>query len=147
MSYTPPNKHNVYLNLEQIRTPQSRFNLVLNFGASVPSLNQLNTVIDTRVSAQISGTNTEIFINHGQLSAQIDTRINTQVSGLNWEDADNQGQVIAVINTAIKATMSGINDINHLLGVSHGVNTRYLRAITALSYRNTMVQANIKSLK
>ncbi|WP_010117796.1 hypothetical protein [Acinetobacter sp. P8-3-8] len=133
MPYTPPNKHNVYLNFEQISTPQSRFNLVLNFGANTPSLNQLNTRIDTRISVQISGTNTEIFLNHGQLNAQIITRVHAKISGLNWENVDNRGRLQASLCTDIESSLIGINDINHLVGVSYGFNMRYQKAIACLS--------------
>lgn len=133
MPYTPPNKHNVYLNFEQISTPQSRFNLVLNFGANTPSLNQLNTRIDTRISVQISGTNTEIFLNHGQLNAQIITRVHAEISGLNWENVDNRGRLQAILCTDIESSLIGINDINHLVGVSYGFNMRYQKAIACLS--------------
>lgn len=133
MSYTPPNKHNVYLNFEQISTPQSRFNLVLNFGANIPNLNQLNARIDTRISVQVSGTNTEIFINRGQLNAQIDTRVSAKISGLNWENVDNRGRLQASLCTDIESSLIGINDINHLVGVSYDFNMRHQKAIACLS--------------
>ena len=133
MSYTPPNKHNVYLSFEQISTPQSRFNLDLNFGANTPSLNQLNARIDTRISVQISGTNTEIFINRGQLNAQIDMRVNAKISGLNWENVDNRGRLQAILCTDIESSLIGVNNINHLVGVSYGFDMRYQKAIACLS--------------
>lgn len=133
MPYTPPNKHNVYLSFEQISTPQSRFNLVLNFGASTPSLNQLNARIDTRISVQISGTNTEIFINRGQLNVQIDMRVNAKISGLNWENVDNRGRLQAILCTDIESSLIGVNNINHLVGVSYGFDMRYQKAIACLS--------------
>ena len=125
MSNTPPNKHNILLNFEQINKQQSRFNLVLNFGEARPSINYLNS--------NISGSNTEILINRGQLNTKIDTRVDAEIFGINWENVDNRGQVLAHINTSVESEILGINDINHILGVSIGLSAKFKKAIACLS--------------
>jgi len=117
MSYTPPDAHNVILDFEQLTTPVDSHNLVLNFGDVEPQLSTLNAVVDTRIQAFISGSNTEIVINHGDLLATINTNIHAEISGTNWENIDNRGFLLAVVNTSIQVDVTGINDINHIRGL------------------------------
>lgn len=132
MSYTPPDAHSVNLNFDTPLTPVDSHNLILNFGGEVKR-NTLHASLKTGFRALISGTNTEITVNTGQLVAALKTGFKAQINGTNTEYVDNRGVLRASIKTSISADLEGINDINHLIGVSLGLNTRFRKAIACLS--------------
>ncbi|MEG1234655.1 MAG: hypothetical protein RSE18_12560, partial [Acinetobacter sp.] len=138
MPYTPPHKHRIDLNFEQLFTPANRHNIVLNFGESSAQINSLNAVVDTRIQSQISGTNTAIQVNSGLLLGSVDTRICAEISGTNWENVDNRGTLLAVIDTSIHASVSGINDINNIRGIEAYWIEKYQRAIPCLIAPNIL---------
>ena len=138
MPYTPPHKHRIDLNFEQLFAPANRHNIVLNFGESSAQINSLNAVVDTRIQSQISGTNTAIQVNSGLLLGSVDTRIRAEISGTNWENVDNRGTLLAVIDTSIHASVSGINDINNIRGIEAYWISEYQRAKPCLIAPNML---------
>ena len=132
MSYTPPDAHSVTLNFEQPLSPVDSHNLVLNFGDSAPQITILKAKINTRIRALITGSNTELVVESGILKASINTSIQASIRGTNYENVDNHSYLKVEISGLISAKVSGINDINHLVGVSYGLNSLYYSAILRL---------------
>ena len=132
MSYTPPDAHSVNLNFETPLTPVDSHNLILNFGETAQR-NALQAPLKTGFHAVISGSNTEIIVNHGQLSADFKTAIQAQINGTNFELVDNRGILQTSIKTSMQASVIADNDINHILGVSIRLGMQFKRAIASLS--------------
>src|SRR5690606_18864368 len=90
----------------------------------------INTVLDTEFGFDVVAVFSESADGIGQIDAVLDTSFSFEVGAVFVEN-------ICIIDTVLDAEflfeVKALFDINHLVGVSHSINARYWRAITALS--------------
>lgn len=152
LNFKPDNtdSHNIILNFEHLADGSTN----LNFGDDVSAV--IDTVLDTEFLFEV----TAVYADSGANTAVIDTVLDTEFSfdviAVFSENTDVIGQIDTVLDTSfsfeVEAVFSenlctidtvldaefqfeviAVFDINHLVGVSYGLDMRYQKAIAALS--------------
>lgn len=152
LNFKPDNtdSHNIILNFEHLADGSTN----LNFGDDVSAV--IDTVLDAEFSFEVtavyadSGANTAVidtvldtefgfevvavFEENTDVIGQIDTVLDTSFGfEIVAEFAENLCTIDTVLDTEFQFEVIAVFDINHLVGVSYGLDMRYQKAITALS--------------
>jgi hypothetical protein len=143
-NYIPQDAHNVDLNFKDLVTGSADF----DFGSSGHVLAQIDVFINASVCAEINVLSyennqidaavstaviPEILSVIGQY-AQIDAVLNTAISpDLHAVIVNQSCSIDTVLDTEFQFEVKALSDINHVMGVSHGFNVRFQKAIACLS--------------
>lgn len=152
LNFKPENtdSHNIILNFEHLADGSTN----LNFSDDVTAV--IDTVLDAGFSFEITAVYAESGENTAVIDTVLDTEFSFEVVAVFSENTDVIGQIDTVLDTSFSFEIEalfvenlctidtvldiGFNfevkalfDINHLVGVSHGFEMRYQKAITALS--------------
>lgn len=152
LNFKPDNtdSHNIILNFEHLADGSTN----LNFGDDVSAV--IDTVLDAEFGFEITAIYADSGVNTAVIDTVLDTEFSFDVVAVFKENTDVIGQIDTVLETSfsfeVEAVFSenlctidtvldtefqfeviAVFDINHLVGVSYGLDMRYQKAITALS--------------
>lgn len=122
--------HHVILDFKKLLEVVDAHNVVLNFKNDSGDIDFIDTVLATEFSFEVVA----VFSGSADGTGQIDTVLGTSF-GFEVEAVFNENLCIIdmVLDAEFLFEVKALFDINHLVGVSHSINARYWRSITALS--------------
>lgn len=151
-NFKPDNtdSHNIILNFEHLTDGSTN----LNFGDDVSGV--ISTTLDTEFTFEVTAVYADSGVNTAVIDTVLDTEFSFDVVAVFSENTDVIGQIDTVLDTSfsfeVEAVFSenlciidtvldtefqfeviAVFDINHLVGVSYGLDMRYQKAIAALS--------------
>lgn len=152
LNFKPDNtdSHNIILNFEHLADGSTN----LNFGDDVTAV--IDTVLDAEFSFEVTAVYADSGANTAVIDTVLDTEFNFEVTAVFSENTDVTGHINTVLDTSfsfeVEAVFSenlctidtvldtefqfeakALFDINHLVGVSYGLDMRYQKAIACLS--------------